>query len=196
VIVGPPSSVQASRGMALLVCLVLLLALTVTGLQAARTSALEARLARNQHDALLAFEAAESALRDGERFVEMLDGVDGFDVAGPLWLPADAGELERWEIPGAWSAAASFTAAALPGVSEPPRFLLELLVLRDHRDGHFAVFRVTARGTGGSDRARSMLQTTYRRFLGPGPDDGTGYHSAENAASPRIGRLSWHELPG
>ena len=59
-------------GMALFVSLVLLLVLTLLGISAVQTTGLETRMARNDHDALLAFQAAESALREAETRLDTL----------------------------------------------------------------------------------------------------------------------------
>ena len=59
-------SVRARQGgIALFVCLVVLLALGVAGVSASQTVSLEVRMARNGHDGELALQAAESALRGG-----------------------------------------------------------------------------------------------------------------------------------
>ena len=49
----------------------------------------------HEHDTLVAFQAAESALRDGEIFIETLVSTAGFNDAGNdgLWTVADLGEL-------------------------------------------------------------------------------------------------------
>jgi type IV pilus assembly protein PilX len=49
---------------ALFISLVLLLLLTIIGVSAVQTTSLELRMARNDNDTLLAFQSAESALRD------------------------------------------------------------------------------------------------------------------------------------
>ena len=53
------------RGVALFISLVLLLILTIIGISAVQTTSLEMRMTRNQYDATLAFQAAESARRAG-----------------------------------------------------------------------------------------------------------------------------------
>ncbi len=57
------------RGVALFISLVLLLVLTIIGVSAVQTTSMEERMARNTHDSVLAFEAAEVALRTGETFL-------------------------------------------------------------------------------------------------------------------------------
>ncbi|MFW6092458.1 MAG: pilus assembly PilX family protein [Pseudomonadota bacterium] len=171
-----------SRGMALFISLVLLLILTIIGVSAVQTTSLETRMARNEHDTLLAFQAAESALRDGEEFLESVvttaiftdDGSDG------LWTIAELGQTERWRDPNVWEGNTSVVAPTEVGVvAEQPRYLVEHVasVLREENayqlndpyggsaTDRVEIFRITARGVGGSENARVYLQTTYGRIL-------------------------------
>ena len=65
-----PFNQKTNTGVALFISLVLLLVLTILGVSVVQTTSLEIRMARNEHDSLLAFEAAESALRDAEAALE------------------------------------------------------------------------------------------------------------------------------
>ena len=62
-------TMKNQRGVALFISLVLLLVLTIIGVSAVQTTSMEERMARNTHDSVLAFEAAEVALRTGETFL-------------------------------------------------------------------------------------------------------------------------------
>lgn len=171
------------RGVALFISLVLLLVLTIIGVSAVQTTTLETRMARNEHDTLLAFQAAESALRDAEEF---LDGVVTTAIftdggAGGLWTVADLGQPDRWEQDGVWGGGGSVAAPTPVGavVAEQPRYLIEHIAsvireenayqLNDPYAGGAAdrieMFRITARGVGGSENAQVLLQTTYGRIL-------------------------------
>ena len=173
-----------NRGVALFISLVLLLVLTIIGISAVQTSTLETRMARNEHDMLLAFQAAESALRDGENFIETLTTTDGFTDAGGngLWTVAELDEPNRWETAGVWEGGTSVASPTQMNatVKQPqPRYLIEHVasVVREENayqinDPYAAtaadrieVFRITARGDGGSANARVVLQTTYGRIL-------------------------------
>ena len=73
------------------------LALGVAGVSASQTVSLEVRMARNGHDGELALQAAESALREGERIVAS----GGFDPAAPgFYAGAVFGAPEPWDAPG------------------------------------------------------------------------------------------------
>jgi len=65
---------HAQRGVALIMALVLLLAMTLLGLTGVRTVALEEKMAAATQDRNLAFQATEAALREGEAAVATLVG--------------------------------------------------------------------------------------------------------------------------
>lgn len=171
-----------NRGVALFISLVLLLVLTIIGVSSVQTTTLETRMARNEHDTLLAFQAAESALRDAEEFLDGVVTTAIFTDAGGngLWTVADIGSVNRWEENNVWDGATSRVAGtAVDGVDEAPRYVIEHVasVIREENayqlnDPYAAnaadrieIFRITARGIGGSANARVLLQTTFGRIL-------------------------------
>jgi type IV pilus assembly protein PilX len=176
-------SPRRHRGVALFISLVLLLILTIIGVSAVQTTTLETRMARNEHDSLLAFQAAESALRDAENFLETVVTTAIFTDGGAngLWTIADLGDPNRWEDPAVWQGGTSVSAPSAAGavVVEQPRYIIEHIasVLREENafqisDPYAAsaadrieIFRVTARGVGGTENAQVLLQTTYGRIL-------------------------------
>jgi len=78
---------KRQSGVALFISLVLLLILTVLGLSSVQTTSLQERMARNARDTNLAFQAAESAVKDAEALIETFSslvlftapGTEGFD---------------------------------------------------------------------------------------------------------------------
>ena len=182
---NPPklASCRRNSGVALFISLVLLLMLTIIGVSAVQSTSLEVRMARNDHDGMLAFQAAESALRDAEDQLEAIAGTANFVDAGTngLWTVADLGDPPRWDDQTIWDADATSVLAAtdVAGVAVRPRYIIEYVasVVRaenayqlDDPYGQSAsdrieVFRVTARGIGGSPQSRVMLQSTYGRIL-------------------------------
>lgn len=176
---------RKNTGVALFISLVLLLVLTILGVSVVQTTSLEVRMARNEHDTLLAFEAAESALRDAEAELEATTSVFAYNDTGVggLWDMPDANDPNRWEDDAIWTDGRSIVAPtavdATPG-QQQPRFIIEHIasVQRDEnayqQDNQYNatggadsvdVFRVTALGFGGSPNSRVMLQTTYGRIL-------------------------------
>ena len=169
------------HGIALFVCLVVLLTLGVAGISASQSVSLEVRMARNGHDGDLALQAAESALREGEELVASA----GFDPAMPGFYAVPGFVTPApWSRPETWGGASSRVAPAPPSVAEPPRFIVERIASWvDPDDGvGVEVLKVTARAVGGTPHARVVLQSTFA-LSHPG---GTG--------SRRAVWLSWREL--
>jgi len=179
-----PFNHRHATGVALFISLVLLLVLTILGVSVVQTTSLEIRMARNEHDTLLAFEAAESALRDAEVVLEATTSIVNYDDAGAagLWTVADLNQFDRWEDDAIWSDGRSVVASTAVDAApdqQQPRYIIEHLasVLREENayqlddpyGGSAAdrveVFRVTSLGFGGSANSRAMLQTTYGRIL-------------------------------
>ena len=174
---------RQSQGLVLFVALVLLLVLTITGISAVQSTSLEETMARNANDSVIAFQAAESALRDAEGVVAALTDVTTFDDVGTngRWIVAPVGDPQRWEDPDAWDGVGpgSVTGTAVAISAEAPRFMIEHVatVLREENayqiedpygggaEDRIEVFRVTARGVGGTANARVMLQSTFGRIL-------------------------------
>ena len=175
-------SLQRQSGVALFISLVMLLVLTMIGVSAVQTTSLEERMARNSRDRLMAFQAAESALRDAEAFLETITATAPFTDAGAagLWTVAPFSTTARWLQPNIWTGAGSVVAAsAIQGVAAAPRFLIEhaaTLVREENayqiddpytgsESDRIEIFRITARGVGGTQNARVVLQSTYGRIL-------------------------------
>lgn len=171
-----------NTGIVLFLSLVLLLVLTILGVSAVQTTSLEVRMARNEHDTLLAFQAAESALRDAELVVEGMTSTIDFVDAGTngLWSVAPLGDPSRWAVAGVFTGALNQTASTVvSGVAAPSTFIIEhaASVLRDENayqlddpysgsaTDRIEVFRITAQGVGGSINSRVLLQATYGRIL-------------------------------
>jgi len=71
-----------NSGLALFISLVMLLILTILGVSAVQTTSLQERVARNARDTSMAFQAAESALRDAEIYLEALTALTDFAPGG------------------------------------------------------------------------------------------------------------------
>lgn len=173
----------SQRGVALFISLVLLLVLTIIGVSAVQTTSLEVRMARNDYDSLLAFEAAESALRDAEAQIETILNLGGFSDTGAagLWNIADLDEGQRWEGANVWTGATSILAGStVDGVATQPRYIIEHAATVQRLDSietgndygnassvpdRIEMFRVTARGVGGTAAATVLLQSIYGRIL-------------------------------
>lgn len=176
--------------MVLLVALALLATLTLAALTAAQTTVLELAMARNDEDALRALLAAESALVEAEAWLRAnaRDPASMFTASGTggLYAAPDYGD----GAPGRdISTVASRAATAVPGIAEPPRYVIEWLGSRNDTGtaanplppATVDLFRITARGAGAAF-ATATLQCTY----GQTRDGGT--------ARRLTGRLSWARI--
>ncbi len=173
---------SATRGMALFISLVLLLVLTILGVSAVQTTSLETRMARNEHDLLLAFQSAESALRDAEALLDTITSTAVFTSSGNngLWAMPPVGAPNRWDDVNIWATGSREAGTSVgDGVRTRPRFFIEHIATIEREENAYQIddpyslvatdrvemFRITAVGTGGTDRARVMLQTTYGRVI-------------------------------
>ena len=171
-------------GISLVIVMIFLVILSVLGISAMQSSTLGSRVARNEADRTLAFQAAEAALRDGELDiknlkanntacvaaspgcrVESISRGDGFDTTCTLGLCDSRAfttpvweDTTRWTTTGASVAYGAYTAAAaLPVVSRQPRYILEYFPLGDS-----VIFRITAVGFGANTSTQVMLQSTVK----------------------------------
>ena len=168
----------AQKGIALFISLVLLLVLTIVGVSSVQTTSLEERMARNAHDSVLAFQAAEMALRQAEEWlIANAPEATDFSNAGTngLWTVAPFGVAPRWETAGAWSSGNTIQVpVAVANVDSQPRYMIEYLASIDQTADQYElgrgypvlnetinVFRVTARGVGGTDSAQVLLQSSF-----------------------------------
>jgi type IV pilus assembly protein PilX len=172
-------------GVVLFMSLIMLLIITVLGLSSVQTTSMQERMARTSRDVNLAFQAAESAIKDAETIVEEFASLSDFDAADAntngLYYEAEFDEESNWKTVD-WDAADGnyFTASTtVSNVASQPKYIVEHVktvvsdedrlnldnVGQDTGSGRAQIFRVTVYGTGGTDSARVMIQSTYgKRF--------------------------------
>lgn len=181
---GSPRSTHS--GVSLIIVLIFLAILSGLAITAMQGSGFAARIAGNEADRNLSFQAAEAALRDAEYDIRnaIADGTscvatspcradliyrgNGFDTDCPngrcVPLAATA-TLQNWEVAANWNNASTKTvaygsytgAAALPVVSRQPRYMLEYF-----KQGDFAVYRITAIGFGANESTQTILQSAIK----------------------------------
>lgn len=171
-------------GVALVMALVFLLLLTIIGIAALNTTSLEEKMAQNIKDRNLAFQAAESGLILAENWVYTQIGKPVFpSTSSGLHLPdADSDGIENWEE-NIWSGSTVVTYPNTPSqsgggtlgkVNTQPKYIIEdmgevsetsgsLVMSSNYKGKGTTVLRITARGTGGTDAAVVMVQSTYAR---------------------------------
>jgi len=165
-----PGGSANQKGAALIMSLVILLIMTVVGVAGMQSTVMEEKMAGSLRNRSVAFQAAESALRDAENSltVAVLPSFDG-SVNGlyeatspPIWETID------------WSTASNvvaYSGGTLTDVAAAPTYIIEELepVLGGGGSLEAGIpqqtdyYRVTARGVGGSTTAVVMLQSTYKR---------------------------------
>ncbi len=171
----PPHSTQT--GAVLVVSLMMLVIMTLIGVTAMRSTILEEKMSANARDSMLALEASETVLLDGERHLE--------NTINSLVVAFDGTQLGLYEegtnpnllVDATWVNAITYS-DTYPDVTSQPRFIIEFMGAvggatnstlyissYDSVDvlGVPHAFRITARGTGRSDNAVVLLQSNYIR---------------------------------
>lgn len=168
--------ITRQNGAVLIVSLIILLVLTVIGVSAMSTSSLEEKMTGNLRDQDVSFQAAESALADGEHNIYgwVLHPTPTASANNSVWTRDAMGTIaslaynDNWWNTKAIEFGAS-TATNLSNLYADPRFIVEELAFKaDSLDPNVAgkgigiyYYRVTARAHGLSQHALTILQSTY-----------------------------------
>ena len=158
------------RGWVLVVGLVILVMLTILSMALMKTTRLEEKMAGATRDMNLSFQAAETALRAAETFIESQTDASGFDTL--VGEPKDPFTIDYWDD-------AEVIDGELEGVASPPRYVIKKI--DDEDDTAPTVFRVTVRGTGGTNNRATLLRSHYAKAF-----------DADSEGP--VGRLSWEQL--
>ena len=162
----------SQHGAALLISLVFMLILSIICASALQSTTLQERMAGNARDSNSAFQAAEAALREGEKVLQGA-ALSAFNGNNGLYKQCSGTAVEC--TPPDWNVTTSTgwrTANGISGVSNAPQFYLQELKQLDDPlaplDAGTPVklitnYRITARGFGVSDRSIVVLRTIYRR---------------------------------
>ncbi|MEM7401623.1 MAG: PilX N-terminal domain-containing pilus assembly protein [Pseudomonadota bacterium] len=168
--------IYKQSGAVLFVGLMMLLVMSLIAITSMQGSTLEVRMAGNTRDSLVALQTAEAALKAGE---ELLDSgtlsLASFDSNGTDGL-YDNADQELWKnIDWQDSNSRKYMAFVPDNVNSEPRFVIQYISETQNNLGSRDVrgynqqqnsqtvqlFRVTARGTGGSDNTEVILQSVY-----------------------------------
>lgn len=159
-------------GAVMVIGLIFLLVLTLLGVAALGGNSLEEHMAGNTRDVNLALQAAEAALRDGEADVQAnLSPEAAFSAtcAGGL-CATRADSTPWWQANPTWRSYGSVTGVpALPGVTNPPRYIIEQpsslptqsLAIGAKPSATGWGYRITAMGLGNRGETRVVLQSVY-----------------------------------
>jgi type IV pilus assembly protein PilX len=162
-------------GAVLFVGLMMLLVMSLIAITSMQGSTLEVRMAGNTRDSLVALQTAEAALDAGE---DLLDSgtlnLADFDLDGSDGLYNNSND-QLWSIID-WTAAnsRSYSGFNPSNVYAVPRYIIQHiaptlaapnLLVENYGEGQASqtiqLYRVTARGTGGSDNTEVILQSIY-----------------------------------
>ena len=166
-------------GAVLVISLIFLLVLTVVGVAAMQNTSLEEKMAGNVKDRNLAFQNAESAVREAETFIDNVITLAVFDGTDGLYGEADA--EPNFLSSTTWASSGSnVQSSADYGAYAAPRYFIKQfqtvggvegsLNLSGYGDnkggGDVTIFNITARGTGGgADSAEVILRSYYGRVF-------------------------------
>lgn len=166
-------------GAALIVSLAFLVVITIIAVAGMRSTMMQERMAGNTRDRNLAFQAAESGIREAEVFIESLASLGNFNGSNGLYGLTDS-EPSFYDY-SAWTTASNHVVADQSyGAYEEPRYYIKhfttvvgeegAMNISGYGDnkgtGDVTIFRITGRGTGGSaDSAEVILRTQYGRIF-------------------------------
>jgi len=161
------------EGAVLVFGLILLLVLTLLGVSTMNGSIFDEKMAGNAINGNYAFQASESALREGElwlrdRTIPPLKTVAG---GSGVWQKNAPGAGDWWASgAGPWGTAAPAvtTFAGFGNVQAQPQVIIEYREFVEDNLGERPAtgkdyYRVTSRATGGTDTAVVQLQTIYSK---------------------------------
>jgi len=169
-----PTPRRRQVGMSLIMGLLFLALLSLLGLAGMSVSSLEERMAGNTQDRTLAFNAAESSLRDCETVLQGAS-LPVFNGSNGMYQPAALGSTPVWKSINWTAAGTTRVHATTPtGAAAAPRCIIEELPPQPNMGGSNSmaankplpdagIFRITARGVGAKPGTVVMLQSTYVR---------------------------------
>ena len=165
-------------GMALVLSLLFLLILTILGVTSMNTSTLQEKMAGNMKNQYTAFQASESALRDGESWLQQQTSrppptSDGSSGVWNLGTPGDfldpTHDFSWWQANG--EEYGPDGAQDIASASDDPRYVIEERAFANDSvnlglsygiSGRY-YYRVTGFGVGSTRAAQVLTQSSYPR---------------------------------
>lgn len=166
-------SFKQQDGAVLIVGLIMMFVMTLISVSSISSSVLQTQMSTNYRDRQVAFQAAEAALRQGERLAANYTAEADFSTtcANGLCLASLQNAVtysDYWLDPTVWSTSGKHITYAVTGSATYAKIIIEHMgqKVSDWSSGGPQVFdpiiyRVTAVGYGQSVNSRVMLQSTY-----------------------------------
>ena len=157
---------KQQSGVVLVISLIMLLLLTMIGITSMQVNILEERMAGNSRDQNIAFQAAESTLKEAETFIlNNPTDIATYDGTNGLLDIADA-EPANFFTHG-WTGSDSATTDAGYGnnfgLSEDPRYIIKRVSQVPSGADTLTYFRITARAQGARASTQIILQAYFIR---------------------------------
>lgn len=161
------------RGIILIVGLIVLLVLTILAISAINFSSGSEKLTSNQRDKTIAFQAAESALTEGEAWIKQQSiPPKSESVCTPA--PCNVFVLNalssyQTQPLSWWNTYGRLYSSTLTQAKTQPHFIIEeysfipydLSPQTSSKRAGYYYYRITAEGTGATDNAKSVVQSIY-----------------------------------
>ncbi len=184
--------IERSSGIVLIICLIVLLLLVMLMMASIGTVLLEERMAGNLRQQNIAFQAAESALREAELLIALKDRQVDWDGKGevdanpfhPLKFSNGpfqnetkpvcvtglcGGDQQSSNIRSLNETLTRTASTGIANIYREPQYIIELIThnpyeIPDFGDSGrtYAVFRITARAWGDDPNSFVILQSTYK----------------------------------
>lgn len=169
------------HGVVLIIGLIMLTVMTLLAVSSMQSSGLQELMSNNTKDKVIAFEAAESAIRAAEIYLDTQGAlnISAFDNDASDGLLANLYD-EAWNessIDWVGSNSDAIEVDVMGGVTSKPRYIIQHIgpVVPDldnnlnvdnsydsnATDSIVEMFKITARGTGGSDNTVVVLEAMY-----------------------------------
>lgn len=160
------SNKSAQQGYVLFITLIFLVILTIMGLASVSLNSTQTRIATNATDTEIAFEKAEGAINQATNF--LLKGTysqSSFSQNTNGLYTLDPTATAPWSAIN-WTSASAVITGFQGNKGDAATYVIEQLpsVVKPGQNMNIPtyIYRITARGTGGSNNTAIMLQTTLQ----------------------------------
>ncbi len=171
----PTSQLRNQQGVALIVSLVILIAMTMLGITSMKGSSTELTMAGNLRESGLTFQAAEAGLRSAEKIIKESSSAAIFDGSTDSMLAENSQDPDYLDT-ASWDSA-NYADVTLTGISTNPKYIIKFLGVwaqnplalvnigsgyDDEPPGRIiSNYRATSRGTGQTGNTFRTVQSYY-----------------------------------